>query len=147
MINDIRELNDWTKKDLLGVLREYRNQNPDSRLAESHTLSRLSNHNLRKYTLKLVSCQGGKDLYGLDPEKIEKLDGQAQQIILERQKETKERRRNERKRYLVSYVIVSGLSYETVEEEVEVRESQFTGKDGRQHYLNERCLKIIERII
>ena len=140
-------LKEWDKKRLFNALKAYKEEHPETKCnCDGWYLTRLGENNLRKYILKLVKCKDGQDFYDIDPVAIEKLDSKRVEELLTEQKLRKNLPK-QKERYLVAYIIETPGGFTEVEDDVEVAGRRFIGKDGKRHHINERCLRILERII
>ena len=139
-------LKEWKRGQLLAVLKQYKEQNPQTQTGRLWDASRISDHNLRKHTLKLAETKNGQDLYVFDPAKAETLTPEKIELILNEQK-LKKSLPEQREKYRVSYISKGPDGFQTIEEEVEVKERMFRGQDGQRHHLDEKYVKIIERLL
>lgn len=140
-------LKQWTKAAIMRELRDYRFAHAGTKLGAPWGMAHLSVDNIRKYTLKLIACKNGQDLYGVNWSIVESFTDERIGSILREQKlrtslpKTKER-------FLVSYISeTENGSFVEIEDDVEPEYNMFIGKDGKRHHMLEKHLTVLEKIL
>lgn len=121
------------------------------RLKKAYIIPQFSTDAMRKEFLRKTGSRDGKDLYGFNMEVVRAItDESLQEAFIRSLPEKKRPKPNPW--YRIEYVAVWPDRYDIVQEDVEVYEKLYGVKafhssiDGKEHRLNERNLKIIEKL-